>query len=181
MKVNRNINIILLGLFVFLANSCTSNLDFNQANTIVVEPVVVSNLASFEMQASSFNVGGVEQPSLGAFSNFDVFSDPNLIRHVLEADFYFEIDNGIRRDFTIDINFLDDKDALLYTISFGVPANTSAFKYTIPFRGANLSLLEQTRKLAFVIHLNPGTPVLTSTSTEILKLRSSLTAYLKVK
>lgn len=173
--------ILVFGILVFLFNSCSSNLDFNQVNTLKVEPVVVSNLASFEILANQFDMNGVEQSSIAASSNFDIFSDPNFANHLLKADFNFEIMNSINRGFSIDIVLLDANDNPLYTIISGVPASSSSFKFTETFSGSKLSLLEQTRKIAFAIHLNPGIPTLTSSSLGSLKLRSGITAYLKIK
>lgn len=41
--------------------SCSSDLDFNQANDFKLEPIFIANLASFEIPANQFIEKGMEQ------------------------------------------------------------------------------------------------------------------------
>lgn len=163
--------------------SCSSDLDFNQVNDLKLEPVVVSNLASFDVQASQFVVGGVEQTVSGDLMNLDVFKQSFFNQYLNRADFFFEFTNTINRGFRIDLILLDANNNPLYTILFDVPAYAAGqapFTKTEIFQNAKLGVLKNTSKIAFVVRLMPG-PALSSSSLGSLKLRSSATVYFVVE
>jgi hypothetical protein len=174
--MNKFLKIFILSIFLI---SCSSDLDFNQVNDLKLEPVIVSNLASFDVQANQFVVGGVEQTVSGDLMNFDVFKQPFLDQNLNRADFYFEINNTINRGFKVNLILLDANNNPLYTIPFDIPPYTGTPNKITPteiFQNAKLDLLKNTSKIAFVVNLLPGPP-LTSSSTGSLKLRSSGTLY----
>jgi hypothetical protein len=175
--MNKFIEIFILSIF-FL--SCSSNLDFNQVNDLKLQPVVVANLASFDVKANQFVVGGVEQPVTGDVMDFNVFNNSSFNNSLIRTDMFFEFNNTINRAFNINLYFLDANNAKLYTIPITVPAYTGApnlVTKTEIFENTNLDLLKQTKKVAFVVALLPGT-ALTDSSLGSLKMRSSATIYL---
>jgi hypothetical protein len=173
-----NKSIFLLILF-FASLSCSSDLDFEQVNDLQLEPVVVANLASFDIRANQFVIGGVEQLVIGDVTDFTLFNDPDFTNNLRRIDLFFEFTNTINRAFVINLYLLDSNNTRLYTIPFSVPASTGA-PIVVPkaetFENANLDILKQTKKIAFVVALVPGPP-LTSNSAGSLKLRSSGTIY----
>lgn len=180
MKVHHTL-IGFLSLLIFV--SCSSDLDFDQANDIELRPVVVGNLASFDVVANQFVNNGLEQtvsidtPELGVFD--DTFFKKNLI----QTDLFFEVDNTINRAFELQLFFLDNANAPVSSIRMDIPAYTgtpNVTTQTVIYQGANLDLLKQSKKIAFVITLLPGPP-LSATSVGNLKLRSSITAYFDIK
>jgi hypothetical protein len=178
--MNKFLKIFALSVFFI---SCSSDLDFNQVNDLKLEPVVVTNLASFDVQANQFLVGGAEQPVYPDLMNFDVFKQPFLDQNLNRADFYFEISNTINRGFKVNLILLDANNNPLYTIPFDVPAYTvgqAPVTTTEIFQNAKLDLLKNTSKIAFVVNLMPGPP-LSSSSLGSLKLRSSATLYFVVE
>lgn len=159
---------------------CSSDLDFNQVKNIKAEPIVVANLASFEVQANEFVTGGVEQTLSIAATNFDVFRDTFFRDNLQRADFYFEFNNTINRAYSIKVVLLDANNLALYSINFAIPAfsgGTNVVTSTEIFQNTKLDLLKSTVKLAFVATLLPG-PILSESSIGSLKLRSSATVYL---
>jgi hypothetical protein len=178
--MNKLLGIFILTIF-FL--SCSSDLDFNQVNDVKLEPVVVANLASFDVQANQFVVGGVEQPVIRDEMDFNVFNNSSFNNSLIRTDMFFEFNNTINRAFNINLYFLDANNAKLYTIPFTIPAYTlgqSSLTKKVIFENANLDLLKQTKKVAFLITLLPGT-TLTDSSLGSLKMRSSATLYLVVQ
>jgi hypothetical protein len=174
--MNKFFGIFILSL-LFL--SCSSDLDFDQANDLELKPVVVANLASFDIQANQFVIGGVEQPLVGDVLNFKVFNDEDFTNNLSRTDLYFEFNNTINRAFIINLYFLDANDARLYTIPFTIPAYTGSpnvVAKTEVFENAQLDILKNTHKIAFVIAMMPGIP-LTDSSLGSLKMRSSATIY----
>ena len=171
-----------LGIFILsiIALSCSSNLDFNQVNDLKLEPVVVANLATFDVPANQFVSGGVEIPVSREVSTFDVFRNSFFNDNLKRTDFYFDIDNTINRDYLIDMIMFDSKNVPIYTIHFIVPANSKITKTEI-FENSQLDLLKKTRKIGFVITMPPSVPVLTENSLGSLKFLSSATVYLVVQ
>ncbi len=178
----------ILGVFILIlfSFSCTSNLDFNQVNTLKLTPVVVANFATFEVSANQFLVNGVEIPFAGEVSNFDVFRDAYFNKSLTEADLFFEFSNTINRAYKINLYFLDINGQPISTITipFTIPASTTGtpilVSKTVIFQNATLSQLKSTQKLGFTITMLPGTP-LTASSLGSLKLRSSATVYLTLQ
>lgn len=174
---------LCLSIFTYLCFSCSSELDFDQANDLKVEPALIANLASFDIKANQFIIGGLEQPVVGDLIPLDIFKEKFLRENLTKADFFFEFNNTINRGFIVTIAFLDDNNTLLYPISFTIPpysGTTNLITKTEVFDNLKLDLLKNTSKVAFRIMLAPGTP-LTSSSLGSLKLHSSATINLVIK
>lgn len=177
---HRNLGIFLLLFFSF---SCSSDLDFNQANDLKLEPVIVSNLAYFDISAHEFVSSGVEQSLLVDSPTVDVFSDAFFKKHLSRADLFFEVNNTITRAYSLDIIFRDSNNQPLYSVNINVPANTGAENLSTKteiFQNAKLDLLKMTTKITFAVKMLPGQP-LTENSAGTIKLRSGVTAYLIVQ
>lgn len=177
--MNKIVSILILTFFVF---SCSSDLDFDQTENVSIQPVIVSNLASFEIQANEFVSGGIEETQFEDVPNFDLFADSFFKNNLTKIEFLFEINNTINRDFEIDLVLLDKVDSPLYTVTISVPAYSGVEKLvpkTEVFE-TNLAVLINTRKMSFTIRLLPGT-ILSETSPGSLKLRSNVTGYFKIE
>lgn len=170
-----------LGAFILslLFLSCSSDVDFDQVNDLELKPVVVANLATFDIQANQFVIGGVEQPLVGDVVNFKVFNEQDFIDTISRTDLYFEFNNTINRTYAINLYLLGANDVRLYTIPFAIPAYSGSpnqVTKTEIFENAKLDILKKTEKIAFVIAMMPGIP-LTDTSLGSLKMRSGATIY----
>jgi hypothetical protein len=178
--MNKFLRIFILSTF-FL--SCSSDLDFDQVNDLKLEPVVVANLATFDVPANEFVIGGIEQNVAGDVMNFDIFKDTYFNDSLRRVDFFFEIDNTINRAFRINLYLLDANNTPLYTIPFDVPAYTGVQNLvtkTEIFENSKLDLLKKSVKIAFLITMLPG-PALSESSLGSLKLHSSATVYFVVE
>lgn len=170
-------------ILTFFSFSCSSNLDFNQVNDAKLEPVILANLAYFDVPANQFVTNGIEQSILQSESIIDIFRDNAFNTSLIKADFFFEVNNTINRAYILDVVMLDVNNSPLYRIQLNVPAYTGVENLvtkTEIFENSKLDLLKKTRKLAFTITMLAGPP-LTETSLGSLKLRSSATAYLVVQ
>lgn len=175
--------ILGMAFLLLVSISCTSNLDFNQANNVSASPIVVANLAAFDVQANQFVSGGIEQTVSVAVPNFEVFRDTFFRDNLIKTDLFFEINNTINRAFTLELEMLDSNNLPLYHINIDVPAYSGAEKLvtkTEIFENTNLDLLKRTAKIGFKITMLPGA-ALTESSTGSLKLQSSATVYLGIK
>jgi hypothetical protein len=171
------LSIIILSI---LSLSCSSDLDFDQVNDLKIEPVVVANLASFDIPANQFVSGGIEQTVTGDLLDFNVFRDEYFKKSVVRTDFFFEFNNTINRAYIINLTFLDANSTPIYNIPFNVPAYSGTQNLvtkTELFENTKLDILKATTKIAFVISMLPG-PGLSESSLGSLKLRSSATVYL---
>ena len=169
--------------FVILLFSCSSDLDFDQLKDLKIEPVVVANLAYFDVPANKLiNDGG----SQIAFDSryFDVFKKQFIKENLKKAEFDVEIENNIERNFVVNMLFLNSKNEILLTSSFTVPAykgSPNVIKYpTEVFENQRLDLLKQTERIGFVALMTSGTP-LDENSLGNLKLRSSATTYFEIE
>lgn len=173
-------NKIFILIILFFTLSCSSDLDFEQANNINSEPVYVSNFAAFDVLPNQFIVGGMEQTEITDLLDYDIFKEAFFNTNLKKVDFSFEINNTINRDFIVEINYLDSKNNILYTVPFKVPAYTGTINLVTQkdiFENTKLDLLKQTRKLEFVVSMLTG-PALSGSSTGSLTLRSSATIYI---
>jgi hypothetical protein len=160
--------------------SCSSELDFDQANGLKITPVVVANLASFDILANEFVIGKTEQIVTGDILDFNVFRDEYFKKSLVRADLFFEFNNTINRAFIINLIFLDASNTPIYTIPFDVPPYAGVpnlISKTEIFENTKLDILKRTTKFAFAIALLPGPP-LSESSLGSLKLRSSAKVYL---
>lgn len=179
-RPNKILGFLLLAMLFF---SCSSDLDFNQANDFKLQPVFIANLSYFDIPANQFIEDGMEQNISMEAQEFDVFRDSFFRKNLRRADFLFEINNTVNRSYAIDIFFLDRNDQPLYNIHFDVPAYNGAKNQvtrTVIFENANLELLKNTRRMTFVLTMGAG-PALNANSPGSLQLKSSATAYLLIE
>ena len=178
--LNRVFCLFILLLFSF---SCASDLDYDQANDLKLEPVFVANLAYFDVPANEFVTNGVEQSVIFDTPTVDVFNDDFFRDNLKKVEFFFEMENTINRAYSVDLVFLDNNNQRVHAINLTVPAFTgmeNKVTKTEIFENAQLDLLKRTTKIAFTLTMLPGAP-LNENSSGRLKLRSGVTAYLVVE
>ena len=179
-RPNKILGFLLLTMLFF---SCSSDLDFNQANDFKLQPVFIANLSSFDIPAPEFTDNGTEKRLIFDAKEFDVFRDSFFRKNLRRADFFFEINNTITRSYTIDIVLLDINDQPIFNIHFNVPAyngTKNQVTRTIIFENADLEMLKKTRRMGFVLTMGAG-PALNASSPGSLQLKSSATAYLLIE
>ena len=178
--LNRVVGLLILLLFSF---SCASDLDYDQANDLKLEPVFVANLAYFDVPANEFVTDGVEQSVIFDTPTVDVFNDDFFRDNLKKVEFFFEMENTINRAYSVDLVFLDNNNQRVHAINLTVPAFTGTenkITKTEIFENIQLDLLKRTTKIVFTLTMLPGAP-LNENSSGRLKLRSGVTAYLVVE
>lgn len=172
---------ILIAASLFF--SCSGNLDFDQVNDLKLEPVVVGNLAYFDLPANKIIDNGEGQIAFDV-DGFDVLKNKFFNERLKKAEFNFEIENTINRAFSVAILLLDDNEQILDTSTFQIPAytgGTNIIKYPPEvFENQRLELLKQATKIGFIVRIASGPP-LDENSLGNLKLRSSATVYLEIQ
>lgn len=170
-------------ILIFFLSSCASDLDYNQVNDVKLEPVIISNLAYFDIKANQFVTGTVEQIVISESSTVDIFTEKFFTDKLTKVELFFEISNTINRSYTIDLVFLNRNNQSVHSTNFSIPAYSGSenlVSKTIIFEQAQLDLLKRTRKIAFTLQMLPGAP-LSENSLGNLKLRSTVTAYFIVE
>lgn len=182
MKFNYINSIVKIFAIAILFFSCSSDLDFDQAKDLKLEPVIVANLAYFNVPATVLAQNTENQP-LFDVRDFDVFKDKFFNEHLKRCDFDVEIENTIERNFFVNLSLLDVNNNVLENISYRVPAykgNENIIKYpTEVFQNLRLENLKRTVKIVFIVLID-GEP-LTEESLGNLKLRSGATVYLEIE
>lgn len=177
------IKVLSLAFLLMCSLSCSSDLDFNQANDLKLTPVIEGNLSYFDVPAEVFAANG-GLPVQWAYDEqeFDIFRDKYFNSYLQRADFHFEISNTINRSFSLSIVLLDANDNALTTMNFNIPAysgNTNTITRTEVFENARLELLKRTRKMRFLVMIGQGSALNTSSAGNLV-LRSSATVYLEI-
>ncbi|WP_233621936.1 hypothetical protein [Flavobacterium agrisoli] len=165
------------------AISCSSELDFDQANDLKLTPVFVANLTYFNIPVSAFienNIDGGVAIDVEDFSPFrDAFFRKNLKKTVLN----FEVENSISRAFSVDLLLLNENNIPIDTIRLSVAASngtTVTVNQTVVFEGERLEALQQMAQVGFIVKMAAGSP-LTTDSVGSIQLRSSATIYLEIE
>jgi hypothetical protein len=178
--LNRVVGLLILLLFSF---SCASDLDYDQANDLKLEPIFVANLVYFNVPANEFVTNGVEQSVIFDTPTVDVFNDDFFRDNLKKVEFFFEMENTINRAYSVDLVFLDNNNQRVHATNFTVPEYAGAenkVTKTEIFENAQLDLLKRTTKIVFTLTMLPGA-TLNENSSGRLKLRSGVTAYLVVE
>lgn len=176
-------SVFCLFLLLLLSFSCASDLDYDQANNIKLEPVFIANLAYFDVPANEFVTNGVEQPVIFDVPTVDIFNDAFFRKSLKKVEFFFEMENTINRTYVVDLVFLDRTNQVVHTTNFTFPAYTGLENKgtkTEIFENTQLDLLKRTTKIAFTLKMLPGAPLNENSSGRLI-LRSSVTAYLVVE
>jgi len=183
MKLNAISTISKVIIASYLFFSCSSDLDFDQVEDLKLEPVVVANLAYFNLPANEIIYNGNEQVAFD-ISDFDVIRNKFFNEHLKKAAFNFEIENTINRAFSVAILLLNDNEDILDTSTFQVPAYTGGINIIkFPpevFDNQRLEILKQATKIGFIVRIGAGPP-LNQNSPGNLKLRSSATVYMEIQ
>lgn len=174
--INR-ISIILFSTVLFL--SCSSELDFDQVDDFKIEPVLVANLAFFNLRANQIPDDGQAHQIPPDVEEFDVFRNKYLNEDLVKAELNFEIENTMNRGFKVELALIDANDQILETIHLDVPAYTGGsniIKYPAEvYEGDRLALLKKTMKVGFTVTVEAGTGNISGN----LKLKSGAIAYMR--
>lgn len=175
---------VFLFLVALLGSSCSSDLDFEQANDLKLTPIFETNLSYFSFLAKDIVTNGVETTVVYDSPTSDIFDEEFFSKNLNRADLFFEVNNSTTRAFRMVIVLLDINDVPLDTINFDIPASNGSAIRTVTqnkvYVGTRLDLLKRTVRIGFALQLLPGAP-LTEMSTGKIELRSKATSYFVVQ
>lgn len=163
--------ITFTGLLLLISFSCTKPIDFNQANDLVLEPVLESSLIFYKAKATDFFIGGKEETNAEDFVEIDLFNNSFVQDNLLKVEFIFEIENSINRAYQLQVSFLDASGQLLerFVINTDASATNEILKttHTEVFEGESLQRIQLSRILVFTLVMLPGEAVNENTPGEI--------------
>ncbi|NVJ89201.1 MAG: hypothetical protein HWD82_07145 [Flavobacteriaceae bacterium] len=172
---------ILFITSALIFNSCAEDLDFDQVNDYVLRPIYTSALTSFTLlPAQLFDSNGVQQNSITDITNFEVFTDDFVKDNIVKIDFYSEIKNDFDRAVTINIDFLDRNNNVVYSFTpIQVQSKELDFTYLEEIAIASNPTLSETFKIRVEAVLeNTGTQM-NPNSTEEFEFKSAITVYIE--
>jgi len=115
-KLIKNI-ILFFSLFILL--SCSETLDFKQLEDYKLKPVITAALASFNAKPIQFfdSTGTIQNNSVSDVFEFKGFDENYLRNNVVKLVFNAEFKNEFDRDVTIQVDFLNSNNIIIYSFS----------------------------------------------------------------
>jgi len=125
-------------LIAILVNcfSCSSDLDFEQAQILETSPVFNISLGFFSLNSIVFadlsSASGVSMTSFVEDMEYQIFENSILRDHLVAQEYTIEIANTFNRTFEVEISFLDRSGNSTFTsVLYTIEANNSNFKEKI--------------------------------------------------
>ncbi|MEC3906901.1 hypothetical protein VOI54_07710 [Tamlana sp. 2201CG12-4] len=165
-------------LLVFIATSCTKPVDFEQAKDFEITPVIESSLIFFDEPANQFLDNGSEIRVVQDFVLVSFFDDEFIVDNLIKAEFLFEVENSIHRNFELQIDLFDDSNQLQHTFTVSAQASSEG-DFIETFEGTKLQALKSTTAIVFTLRMLPGVPINQDTLGNI-QLQSSAVFYFKI-
>lgn len=166
--------IVLVGI---LSISCVSDLDFDQAENIVVEPVALVSLLHFKVEGIDFP-GSVGVELFEDVSEVHFFDTDFAEENVVEIIINFDLENTFNRNFTINYNFIDDNDVIIHTKILNVSANSHPLESDAFVKDINLRDILRTKKIAVEVTMDAGAPL---NDDEFFHFQSAAKVYLHIQ
>ncbi|UOB16367.1 hypothetical protein [Abyssalbus ytuae] len=173
------IKYFVLFFFLFLCISCTKELDFEQADSLELTPVLEASLIYFELNSEEIiekvllEFGLTEVPpteileeifpddliiQLSDTVETAAFNDTFFVKNLTRADIFYQISNSTNIPYTAQVEFLNENNVLLHQSDFVItPATTenpSITEQTDSFVDENLNRIIQTTKM--VVNMDVG-------------------------
>jgi hypothetical protein len=180
--MNKNLAIPFLGvLSLFLVISCVKDTDFDQANDVVLAPVIELDLIYFDLAAGDFYDTSTATSilTLRDTTNLPFLDDEEISSSLKRAEFYFKFTNSVARSFLVDFQFLSVENDTTYMtqteVAQGIVSNPVITEFTENVEGASIQDLTMASKLVISVTIPSSKADLTGT----LNLQSKTTYYLE--
>jgi len=178
---------VSLILVLGVCYSCIKDTDFEQSDTLTINPIMEVNLVKVQETPESFlDASGDEVPFISDLVVLEALTSNFIVDNLIKAELVFGITNSINKAFQIKMDFYDSADALQHTFSIDIdnsPTNTSLFtEHVEVFENMSLLALKSTSKLDITISLrsSPTGTVLTPDSEGSIRLTFKGVFYLKL-
>lgn len=187
MLKRKRIKLSILWMATLLLVSCVKDVDFNQAENVILTPVAAASIVYTEVEAARFSEDGIELETVtDTITDIELFTDDFVLDYLVKAELIFESTNTINRTFGLQVDFLSDTNEELHTLSFDAePSESGAEVITTHieiFEDTTLEALKMTRNMIITLHLYPSTDgsSLDENSTGYISLKSRGTFYFNI-
>lgn len=118
-------NALYLVLAICCITACSSDLDFDQADEIVLSPEVAADLIFFTLGTETFINASIPDTTVIVQDTTRLeFLDDSFVReNVRNIEFNFEVDNSFAQSFSNRSIFLNDANAPQYVLEFTIAAS----------------------------------------------------------
>jgi hypothetical protein len=159
---------LLCGVLSFiLCASCVKDVDFDQADEIIISPKVDLDLVFFELDTENFVTAETgEAISVIRDTTRLEFLDDGFVRdNLLQIDFVFRYDNSFSQTFEHSALFLNEEDEVQYEVTFDVAASSDGLAnttvYTQTVAEPDLDAIRNSIKMLIELTLQPnGEPII---------------------
>ena len=172
---------IYFTLLLFLS-SCSDNLNFNQLDDLVITPVYTSSLAYFTILPFQFfdETGTVQQSEISDISGFRVFENIYIKNNLVRIDFNVEVKNEFERDFTLNVEFLDDNNNITYKFSpLNIDATNLDYTYLEEIDVVANKNIKNTTQVKINARIENSTTPLNASDTKEFEFKSAVTLYIE--
>ena len=180
LKFPKNIALIF-SLFILI--SCAESLDFKQIEAYTLKPVFTTALVSFKAKPIQFfdSSGTIQKNSVSDVFEFKGFDENYLRNNVVKLIFNAEFKNEFDRDVTIQVDFLNRNNIIIYSFSpifvESFDVNPAPFEEEIIIAN-NLQVLNATQ-VKITASLENTTTQLNPTDTSEFDFKSSVTLFIE--
>ncbi len=174
-------------LFALLTTmfGCVSDLDFDQAEDLVLTPIIESSFLFYELDAEEVNdivpeaFVGVTLAARDTVA-FNVFNDSFLNDNLIRADIVHDTDNTLtNEDFEVRLIFVDDAFVeTVQPITISAPANQNPPEVINSYQGEALEQLKLSTQVITELVVTSNAPDVSSVG--IVEIRSKATLYLEI-
>ncbi|WP_422107392.1 hypothetical protein [Winogradskyella sp.] len=187
MLKGKPISIVCFFISILAITSCVKDVDFEQAENLTLTPVVASSVVYTDVEASRFSENGMELEVVrDSITNIEIFTEQFVMDNLVRTELILETTNTINRTFGLQVDFLDDSETLLDTLTFeaqpSADGNEVITETTEVYENERLEALKQTTKMVITLMLFPSTDgsTLNENSTGRIILKSKGLFYLNV-
>lgn len=114
-------------LFLVCFTSCVKDTDFDQADNIVITPVLELDFIYFTLDENDYfdPVIGQQRLIVSDTTGFDFLNETFIQEDLKRAEFLFKFENSVNLDFTTEFRFLNDNNILKYELVIAIPAGST--------------------------------------------------------
>lgn len=182
--MRKNLLIPFLGvLCTMLAFSCVKDTDFDQAENIVLTPVVELDLIHFNVESSDYfdPSTGSAQLTVSDTTEIRFLDDSGIQESLKKAEFLFRFTNSLATSFDVNFQFLDRDNLETYatdaSVDQGTPENPVVSDFIEVVEGTDILELTKANKVVISATIPDEITELEGT----LNLKSKTTYYLEIK
>ena len=174
------IKVIILLCF-FLLVSCYESLNFNQVDDYVSKSNFTSSLTYFTLvSAQFFDSNGNQKNSVSDITNFYGFQNTYIKDNLVKLDFNAEIKNEFDREVTIQIDLLNNNNAVMYAFDpIIVESGNLNYLFFKEIEIASNRNILNTEKVRITVRIDDtGAPMNANVTTEFV-FKSSVVAFIE--